>query len=213
MLAILLLIVPVLSMSCTSDNGGESPQTQGTPRNEDPMPEVTDEPVTQPESLADKVSVSIELTQYLEADQITTDDGEVLDVPASMLFTAHAINPITPPGEKYSVNMVYKALLPTGLKTYMLIDPMNPDSGYVSDDNGPITYNVVSGEEERLENYATEPDSTMQFYIEQPMDAVSVEYWAEIVIQSDLGETVLTSYPYVLIDDVSAQGGPIEPDA
>ena len=158
------------------------------------------------------VMIDLKLTQYLEGSEVVEEDGSIYYEPPALLFDVLASNPNAKEGELFGVNLLYEAKVKTGVETLLLQNPLDESSDYISDEHGPIKFEVVEIQEGKLENTAGGSDMTNQFFVPLPEGTVAIKYWAEVVIKGGDGESVFSDEYYVTVEDAYAQGGIINPE-
>jgi hypothetical protein len=150
-------------------------------------------------SLGD-INVITELEQIIEK-----EDGS--GVPEALLFKVTVENAESVGSDEMGVNFIYDMAVPTGEKTYLREDPTDVNSSFKSDENGPIFYDVVSQQSDRLEDWGPVADNIREFYVVLPESTYSIKYHIEVEIAGGEQELGLNESPMVEVGDIMAQGG------
>lgn len=166
-----------------------------------PEPEPADPAPAAPE-IPQNIEIHVELQETL-----ASPTGGL--TPEALLFRVVVENTESISADSMGINFIYETIVPTGEKTFLLVDPYNPDSGYVSEGGFPVLYDVVETAMGRLEDWGAVDENTRQFYVTPPSDAFSIVYHVEVMITSEDQEIVFFESPSVNIGDILAQGGVI----
>ncbi|MCK4720892.1 hypothetical protein KAU08_09540 [bacterium] len=169
------------------------------------QPEPVPAPVD-PTPLAPDISQNIEIHVELQETLASPAGGLT---PEALLFSVVVENTESISADSMGINFIYETFIPTGEKTFLLVDPYNPDSGYVSEGGFPVLFDVVETAMGRLEDWAGVDENTRQFYVTPPSDAFSIVYHVEVMITSEDREVVFFESPTVSVGDILAQGGVI----
>lgn len=167
--------------------------------NKQPEPVVTGEETTP----LGNINVITELEEIVES-----EDGS--NVPEALLFHVEVENAESMGTNLMGVAFVYETVVPTGEKTYMLEYPTDEESGYISDENGPILYEVVEQRPDRLEDWGPIAENVRQFYVILPENAFSIKYHVEVIVPTGEQEVILYDSPMVTVGDIMEQGGLIQ---
>ncbi|MCX6645277.1 MAG: hypothetical protein NTY09_02810 [bacterium] len=149
------------------------------------------------------INVNTELEQIIEK-----EDGS--GVPEALLFKVTVENADSVGTDEMGVNFVYDMTVPTGETTYLRENPTDESSGFKSDENGPILFDVVSQQTDRLEDWGPVAENVREFYVILPENAYSIRYHIEVEIPTSEQELVLYDSPKVEVGDIMEQGGLIQ---
>lgn len=166
-----------------------------------PVPEPAD-PAPAAPAIPQNIEIHVELQETL-----ASSTGGL--TPEALLFGVVVENTESISADSMGVNFIYETIVPTGEKTFLLIDPYNENSGYVSEGGMPVLFDVVEIAMGRLEDWGAVDENTRQFYVTPPSDSFSMKYHVEVMITSEDQEIVFFESPTVNIGDILAQGGVI----
>lgn len=190
---------------CPPQRTASTSGTTGQPADDTKQPQAS-EP-------SEPFKVDIQLAQVMEPmltdEPVRPPTGESAPqtAPEDLLVSLSVENPLVQEGTTYDVDFVYQALAYRGIRTFLSSDPKDPNSGYVSDENGPISYYVLEPVEGRIENPDLTGDQDLSFYIVPPEGTYAIRYWTEIRIKKGDGETDYAKVPWVTVDEALERGG------
>lgn len=167
----------------------------------EPEPEPVD-PTPAAPVIPQKIEIHVELQETL-----ASSTGGL--TPEALLFRVVVENTESISADSMGINFIYETTIPTGEKTFLLVDPYNPDSEYVSEGGFPVLFDVTEIAMGRLEDWGRVDENTRQFYVTPPSDTFSMVYHVEVMITSEDQEIVFFESPTVNIGDILAQGGVI----
>jgi len=203
-----LMIFTALLVSCNPeppdvDLTGE----EGTPQpvTEDPTEPAPDEPI--------ELGAPVEPVQTAQPLIITIDESvDRTEEPPLHLYLVTVENLTVSPDEEVGIHFVYELTQPTGEATYLLNDPMDPDSGVVTDANGEVIYRIVETVEKRIEDWGNPEQTQRSYVVEFPSTVYKIRYWVEVVTRrmSEIEEKEIMDVPYITVDEMIMQGGQIQ---
>ncbi|HDS29711.1 MAG TPA: hypothetical protein ENN67_01570, partial [Firmicutes bacterium] len=103
--------------------------------------------------------------------------------PDDLLVSVFVENPMLPDNAVYDLDFVYQAMTFRGVKTFLRENPNDPESGYVSDADGPMQYHILEPIEGRIENNDLIGEQKLDFYIVPPDNTLVIKYWVEVTIK------------------------------
>lgn len=181
------------------------PKPAGTSVTEnEQVPAVPDEQNTE----ESEITATVELMDVIDWSEVGDDSAGMAP---TYLFSVKLHNVAPTMGEMLGVDFLYKAHIPTGETSYVLNDPSNPESGWVSDSSEPIPHDVTDTFIGRVDSLDSITSTERVFDIIKPDGAVSIEYWVEVYTVSSMshGEEVIEEGNFVAMDVIDAQGGTV----
>lgn len=209
------LVVPVLTIIVGVALLTACPQppqsTPPTPVPTQSLPAVEPDPAEpgEPADFGEPITVDINLSETevpMMDDSFDDEEGIPIPAPEDVQYSVSLKNNFLEPEEPYDLNFRYEALVFRGMRTFLLNDPDDLTSGYVSDENGPIYYYVLESETGVLESKGLSDDAELDYWFVTPEDTYVIRYWVEIVVEKGHAETDFTGVPWIRPDDVILQG-------
>lgn len=155
------------------------------------------------ETSLSNINVITDLEEIIES-----EDGS--GAPEALLFNVEIENAESTGSDVIGVKFVYDATISTGETTYIREDPQDVNSAFVSDENGPILYDVVSHQTDLLEDWGPIEENVRQFYVILPDNTYSLIFHVELEIPTGEQELVLSDVPKIEFDSILQQGGLIQ---
>jgi len=155
-----------------------------------------------------EITATVELMDVIDWSEVGDDSA---GMEPTYLFNVKLHNVDPTKGEMLGVDFLYMAHIPTGETSYVLNDPSNPESGWVSDSSEPIPHEVTDTFIGRVDSLDSITSTERVFDIIKPDGAVSLEYWVEVYTVSSIshGEEVIEEGNFVTMDVIDAQGGTV----
>jgi hypothetical protein len=145
--------------------------------------------------------------------QVTTELEEIIDAedvgatPEALLFKVEMQNAASLGSEVIGVSFVYETIKSTGEKTYLRENPEDENSGFVSDESGPILYDVVENVPDRLDDWGPANENIRHFYVIMPENSYSITYHVEVNIPTGEEQLIINAGSTVTVGDILSQGG------
>lgn len=168
------------------------------------------------DSIYKPVEVNISIKEELARENLQEPTQAV---PESIIFDVRVKNPIALESDSYEVKIYYRNLKPTGKKTYLLINPYDSKSGYITSDGKPVIFHIVAGSYTEITHKVSGSNPHFMLDVMIPHETYAIEFYGETwsfmlnrPVTGDRNKRDFAGLPYCTLEAVERQGGAIKPE-